>query len=419
QHIMPKIHNPDWNNLKLSDFPQFKCLCELCDCGCFERSKQKHTNKCRKFVTKISDAFESSFIKPPPFDGTSLYSETFKKFDFKSTENFNNSEKTPDKSTIHIKAPIKYGPKEANLELPDKDVKFTSHTTNKDHFKSWQAPPAKAIPEYPEFTSRLLYPNQKRDLMTTNESLFYKNYGKHKAESTGLNIFENTFKISQGRMNLNTVYTNDFHKVNIKEFLKERGPTMTKELVESRNKSVISRIPMDTKTQNMVDFSYDPESFQNIAKKNKEPYPVDIFRSRLKTGLKPADSEFIYDTNYSISFAEKNELSNEENKRSDSNVYQPSFSESNMTHNRNIRFISTLDNQLVPSLKVKKTLFKNDLAGGRKYSQSSVEFAKSANFEDTNETSGTTYKVDYKDRGVDVCMAKAYNLVANKLVDSN
>ena len=30
---MPTIHNPDWNSLKLSDFPQFKCLCELCDCG--------------------------------------------------------------------------------------------------------------------------------------------------------------------------------------------------------------------------------------------------------------------------------------------------------------------------------------------------------------------------------------------------
>lgn len=30
---MPKIHNPDWSSLDLADFPQFKCLCELCDCG--------------------------------------------------------------------------------------------------------------------------------------------------------------------------------------------------------------------------------------------------------------------------------------------------------------------------------------------------------------------------------------------------
>lgn len=68
-------------------------------------------------------------------------------------------------------------------------------------------------------------------------------------------------------------------------------------------------------------------------------------------------------------------------------------------------------------MKVKKTLSKSSLPENRKYSQSSVEFAN-LDIEDTNNPIGTTYKVDFKDRGVDVCMAKAYSMIANKLVDS-
>ena len=37
--------------------------------------------------------------------------------------------------------------------MPDKNIKLTSHTTNKDHFKLWDTNPSKIIPEYPEFTS--------------------------------------------------------------------------------------------------------------------------------------------------------------------------------------------------------------------------------------------------------------------------
>lgn len=184
---------------------------------------------------------------------------------------------------------------------------------------------------------RLLYPSQKRDLLTTNEALFYKNYGKHRADASSLNIFENTFKISQGKMNLDTVYTKDFHKINIKEFMKQRGPTMTKEIAESKNKSIISRIPMDVTTQNMIDFGYDPEEFKKIAKKNKEPYPTDAFKSRLKTGLKPEDSDsYVYDSNYSISFSDKSDRASQENNTLMSKTYQPSFADSNLTHNKNI-----------------------------------------------------------------------------------
>ena len=30
---MPNLIVTDWKEVKISDFPKFKCLCELCDCG--------------------------------------------------------------------------------------------------------------------------------------------------------------------------------------------------------------------------------------------------------------------------------------------------------------------------------------------------------------------------------------------------
>lgn len=33
----------------LDDLPEFECLCELCDCGCFEMSKQPHSLTCKRF----------------------------------------------------------------------------------------------------------------------------------------------------------------------------------------------------------------------------------------------------------------------------------------------------------------------------------------------------------------------------------
>lgn len=53
----------------------------------------------------------------------------------------------------------------------------------------------------------------------------------------------------------------------------------------------------------------------------------------------------------------------------------------------------------------------------RKELHTSTDFKSSIDLDGNN--SSSTYKVDYKDRGFDVCMAKAYDMVANKLVDSN
>ena len=56
---MPNIHISNWKSLKSSDFPRFKCLCELCDCGCFERANKIHTKICDK--VKKRSGFEDIF----------------------------------------------------------------------------------------------------------------------------------------------------------------------------------------------------------------------------------------------------------------------------------------------------------------------------------------------------------------------
>lgn len=151
-----------------------------------------------------------------------------------------------------------------------------------------------------------------------------------------MNIFENTFKISQGKMDLDTVYHNDYPKLN----MKDRGPIMTQEMVENKNKRVVSKIPMDARTQTMVDYSYDPETFRLVSKNNKEPYANNLFQSKLNKGLKPQDNSqtniIVPDSSFDMNFRNSLSRSLDENHRSKSTIILPNFGESHLTHNKNI-----------------------------------------------------------------------------------
>lgn len=39
-------------NVDIGNLPDFNCLCELCDCGCFEASKQPHSITCQRFFNQ-------------------------------------------------------------------------------------------------------------------------------------------------------------------------------------------------------------------------------------------------------------------------------------------------------------------------------------------------------------------------------
>jgi hypothetical protein len=72
---MPNIHITDWNSVNLSHFPRFNCLCELCSCGCFDRSLRPHAKTCKKSFSTEMDKY---FTKGTPTEN-SLYRDSFKK----------------------------------------------------------------------------------------------------------------------------------------------------------------------------------------------------------------------------------------------------------------------------------------------------------------------------------------------------
>jgi len=185
-----------------------------------------------------------------------------------------------------------------------------------------------------------MYPTNKRHHLTTNEEMFYKNYGKFAAQTSAMNIFENTFSIHKGKMDYTTVQKTDYPKLNVRQVLKDRGPIVTKEMVEKRGQRILKRIPMDLTSQNMVDFAYDQNKFREASKKNETN---DLFKSKLNDGMNPPEADYVptthnYDTSANLSFREKINEPKEENRRSQSIdiTQQPIFGDSHLKHNRNI-----------------------------------------------------------------------------------
>lgn len=109
------------------------------------------------------------------------------------------------------------------------------------------------------------------------------------AQSTAVNQFEQTFKLNQGKMNLNTVYHNDFKKQASNGY-KERP--VKREHMEARHQKVITeKLPMESLTQHKFDFkSYDPQIFSSVSLNNFGTH-CDLFKSRLNKSLNPRDEE--------------------------------------------------------------------------------------------------------------------------------
>lgn len=251
-----------------------------------------------------------------------------------------------------------------SIGVPDKDAKVSSNTTNKEHFRSWKHFTAsEPAHEHEEFAGGLIYPNEKRKFVTTNDELLFKNdYRNYQAKPNAFNVFENTFKLNQGKMNLDTVYSKEFDKKKLKNV--KRDPLVTKEQVEIKHSKYIKKIPMDTMTQTMVDFQFDPDTFRSASKLTDRTPANDLFRSKLHKNLYPHefedDTNYVssimnmnepahsYDTNYSISYRDKFDAAVTANRASDSTPPPQgnqsrklhTSSQPNMMHKKNIVNIS-------------------------------------------------------------------------------
>ena len=144
--------------------------------------------------------------------------------------------------------------------------------------------------------------NNKRHYLTTNEEMYYKNYGKFTAEASGFNIFENTFNIHKGKMDLRTVQKIDYPKLNVRQVLMDRGPIVTKEMVEKRGQRILNKLPMDLTSSNRADYAFDVDTFREASKKNET---IDLFKSKLNDGMNPPEADYVplthnFETNYAL-----------------------------------------------------------------------------------------------------------------------
>jgi hypothetical protein len=107
------------------------------------------------------------------------------------------------------------------------------------------------------------------------------------AQPSGLNLREPTHTFYDGKMNTDTSYRNFFDKTDFKDMFKDRGPLITREMMEARGKRTTGHILFDHKTQTMMHFKHDPEMFKSVVLANRENNKKGMFASKLQHNLKP------------------------------------------------------------------------------------------------------------------------------------
>ncbi len=134
----------------------------------------------------------------------------------------------------------------------------------------------------------LIYPNNNRRYLTTNEELFPSNEGLFKAESLGKNMFENSFKIDQNDyhnsdLNSNSVYKSDF----LKSSSRIKDPVVTRTKFEaSKTSKYGKKIPMETRTQNQQDYpAFDIDFYKNIVNSKAHNSNTNLFKSNIRNNL--------------------------------------------------------------------------------------------------------------------------------------
>ena len=150
-------------------------------------------------------------------------------------------------------------------------------------------------------------------MVTTNDEFFLKNYGNHKAETNAINLFEKSFKINQGKMDFKTIYRQDYPKFHKDFIVSEQNGRVTRYIVERRNQRIVKeKIPMQTKTQNMIDFSYDKKEFEKAFGISRSKFYPDFFKSSLDHNR----TKYMNSNGRLSDILEENEVENEFRSRS-------------------------------------------------------------------------------------------------------
>lgn len=116
-------------------------------------------------------------------------------------------------------------------------------------------------------------------------------------------------------MDFKTVYRQDYPKFHDDKIVNDQNERMTRNIVERRNQRMIKvKIPMQTKTQSMIDFSYDKKEFRkafSVAKKIKQ--------ESFKANLAEEHLRFVNPVGRLSDISEENELEAELSSKSQVN----------------------------------------------------------------------------------------------------
>lgn len=297
---MVLLENVDISKLNLGNFRKFNCLCELCDCGCFQRAKLEHHKDCKKKkvennthrklshsslgcpLSHYRDTFKAhlnhrppSACLPPPENYSRQYTpmdlKTMQKLEFKRlpmterTKSYKIEEKyIPPSKPFDAKskyqedfkpivgqsvAIVKKNANEATLVVPSK--KFVGQSTTKEHFKGWSDNTniTHTYSELPSYAGYALFPTSERNFATTTSTTHkeFKNVPVTKPflknESTSAQI------IDKGKM--------DFETVNRETYIKHENAERAQLADPQGNQNVISNpIPMKSISQTRHDYIF-------------------------------------------------------------------------------------------------------------------------------------------------------------------
>ncbi|XP_013382513.1 stabilizer of axonemal microtubules 1-like [Lingula anatina] len=204
------LTHDDLEQIMKQEFPDFTCICEICDCG-----RHKHHKNCKRvgkinkrrqkqcLLTTSQETFKAFSARPrsskrPPQtprdpNPPPMMFKTNQRDDFRPHGEVPRVQPFAFPDTYEIdKGPFQnvtfysaeYGPKELPSEtilrptsqgryMRKTSAKLDTRTTNKESFKHWVPQPAIRFGELPSFTGSVLYPEQKNKLPQSTQQQSY------------------------------------------------------------------------------------------------------------------------------------------------------------------------------------------------------------------------------------------------------
>lgn len=322
--------NLDFKNINIDSFKSFKCLCELCQCGCFERNKEVHAVDCKKQASQKQKLTSFSAVNTGSKKcSLSHYKDTFKfspsarpattyvpqpdlyLHGTKGEFSFNTEQKTQFKEhefkprlhpfkfkdntelskeavsgvssylndfkptgSLNFPSRIKKDPNQVTMPLSG--LPFVGKSITSEHFVDWDNKlQSKAFTDPPSYVGQSLFPTAERFFTTSTGNVHDLKKMPKKSEIQKM----------EARGNLTFEGIMDFKTSNRVNFVDYPDHKVTQPIIPHQNEALVEKGPFKPSfTQNQKDFVYHPN--------HRPPRPADCnpYLSKVENDLYPGSS---------------------------------------------------------------------------------------------------------------------------------